>query len=143
MILETIDAGTAIVGIFHDAEVRDAVATERWKCSPLVGQLHDDRDYFTNAKIVTSDRVLEGSVKINEGEITDISDDVSGLPAANDFDGDYLMPGFVELHTDNLEKHFRASAGVDWPHVPPYWRTTRSLRPLVLLPFWTRFPLAI
>ena len=61
---------------------------------------------FTNAKIVTSDRVLEGSVKINEGEITDISDDVSGLPAATNFDGDYLMPGFVELHTDNLEKHF-------------------------------------
>lgn len=73
---------------------------------------------FTNAKIVTSDRVLEGSVKINEGEITDIADNVSGLPAANDFDGDYLMPGFVELHTDNLEKHFAPRPGVDWPHVP-------------------------
>ena len=34
VILETIDAGTAIVGIFHDAEVRDAVATRTLEMSP-------------------------------------------------------------------------------------------------------------
>lgn len=73
---------------------------------------------FTNAKIVTPERVIDGSVKINNGEISDISDDVSGLPAAIDFDGDYLLPGFIELHTDNLEKHFAPRPGVDWPHVP-------------------------
>ncbi|MEC7203456.1 MAG: phosphonate C-P lyase system protein PhnL [Pseudomonadota bacterium] len=35
VILETIDAGTAIVGIFHDAEVRDAVATRTLEMSPV------------------------------------------------------------------------------------------------------------
>jgi len=34
-ILETINAGTAIVGIFHDAEVRDAVATRTLEMSPV------------------------------------------------------------------------------------------------------------
>ncbi len=73
---------------------------------------------FTNAKIVTPERLIDGSVKINNGEISDISDNVSGLPTAIDFDGDYLLPGFIELHTDNLEKHFAPRPGVDWPHVP-------------------------
>ena len=73
---------------------------------------------FTNAKIVTPERLIDGSVKINNGEISDISDSVSGLPTAIDFDGDYLLPGFIELHTDNLEKHFAPRPGVDWPHVP-------------------------
>ena len=30
--------------------------------------------------------------------------------------GDYLAPGLVELHTDNLERHIRPRPGVDWPH---------------------------
>jgi alpha-D-ribose 1-methylphosphonate 5-triphosphate diphosphatase len=32
-----------------------------------------------------------------------------------DLEGDYLIPGLVELHTDNLEKHFIPRTGVKWP----------------------------
>ncbi len=32
-----------------------------------------------------------------------------------DLEGDYLIPGLVELHTDNLEKHFIPRTGVSWP----------------------------
>ena len=32
-----------------------------------------------------------------------------------DLEGDFLIPGLVELHTDNLEKHFIPRAGVSWP----------------------------
>ena len=32
-----------------------------------------------------------------------------------DLDGDWLLPGFVELHTDNLEKHYAPRPGVRWP----------------------------
>jgi alpha-D-ribose 1-methylphosphonate 5-triphosphate diphosphatase len=32
-----------------------------------------------------------------------------------DLKGDYLIPGLIELHTDNLEKHFVPRAGVSWP----------------------------
>ncbi len=33
-----------------------------------------------------------------------------------DLEGDYLIPGLVELHTDNLEKHFIPRTGVSWPY---------------------------
>jgi alpha-D-ribose 1-methylphosphonate 5-triphosphate diphosphatase len=37
------------------------------------------------------------------------------LPQAQDLGGDYLLPGLVELHTDNLEKYMSPRPGVDWP----------------------------
>mgnify|MGYP002653780009 CR=1 FL=1 len=39
------------------------------------------------------------------------------MPAgAIDCGGDYLSPGMVELHTDNLERHIQPRPRVDWPH---------------------------
>ena len=32
--------------------------------------------------------------------------------------GDYVLPGLVELHTDNLERHIEPRPEVDWPHLP-------------------------
>ena len=37
-------------------------------------------------------------------------------PGAVDLEGDLLAPGLIELHTDNLEKHFMPRAGVIWPN---------------------------
>jgi alpha-D-ribose 1-methylphosphonate 5-triphosphate diphosphatase len=34
-----------------------------------------------------------------------------------DLDGDLLIPGLVELHTDNLEKHYSPRIGVVWDAV--------------------------
>ena len=73
---------------------------------------------FTNARVVTADEVVDGTVHVQRGEITEISDGRSNVPSAIDIDGDYLLPGFVELHTDNLEKHFAPRPGVSWPQVP-------------------------
>ena len=39
------------------------------------------------------------------------------VPAgAIDCGGDLVMPGLVELHTDNLERHIEPRPKVDWPH---------------------------
>lgn len=70
---------------------------------------------FTNARIVTADAVVEGSVRVVDGEIADVSDAASQLPGAIDLEGDYLLPGLIELHTDNLEKNFSPRPGVAWP----------------------------
>jgi alpha-D-ribose 1-methylphosphonate 5-triphosphate diphosphatase len=72
---------------------------------------------FTNGRIVTADAEFDGTVVVREGRIIDVSD---GRSHAGDIDleGDYLIPGFVELHTDNLEKHFAPRPGVKWPSVP-------------------------
>lgn len=71
---------------------------------------------ITNARIVGRDaEIPAGSLQVRDGVITDIAE--GGLPVAGavDFGGDYLLPGLVELHTDNLEKHFAPRPGVRWP----------------------------
>ena len=39
----------------------------------------------------------------------------SGLPVAHDLQGDWLLPGLVELHTDNLERHVTPRPRVTFP----------------------------
>ena len=36
------------------------------------------------------------------------------MPGAEDWAGDYLLPGLVQLHTANLEKHLVPCSGVLW-----------------------------
>lgn len=66
---------------------------------------------LTNARIVLADTVLDGSVRVDGGVITDI-----GTPSrtGTDLDGDYLIPGLVELHTDHLETHYAPRPRVRW-----------------------------
>jgi alpha-D-ribose 1-methylphosphonate 5-triphosphate diphosphatase len=70
---------------------------------------------ITNARIVGRDRIVTGSVLIRDGRIDAVDEGRSGLPGAIDLDGDYLLPGLIEMHTDNLEKHFVPRPGVVWP----------------------------
>ncbi len=67
---------------------------------------------FSNARIVLEDDILHGSVQVRDGLITDISEGVSRT--GEDLEGDYLLPGLVELHTDHLETHFSPRAGLKW-----------------------------
>nr|WP_180202813.1 alpha-D-ribose 1-methylphosphonate 5-triphosphate diphosphatase [Pseudomonas sp. SbOxS1]NYU02343.1 alpha-D-ribose 1-methylphosphonate 5-triphosphate diphosphatase [Pseudomonas sp. SbOxS1] len=73
---------------------------------------------LSNAQLVTADRVFYGTVVLRDGLIADVGEGPSRLPQAQDLNGDYLLPGLVELHTDNLERHMTPRPGVDWPSVP-------------------------
>lgn len=70
---------------------------------------------LANARIVLSDEVIHGSLSVRDGLIHDIAPGVTTTPAAIDFAGDLLIPGLVELHTDNLEKLLVPRPGVLWP----------------------------
>lgn len=71
---------------------------------------------FTNAMMVLPNEVVHGSLIVNaDGQITDIQPGQSSVPSAFDCHGDWLLPGLVELHTDNLEKHMMPRPGVFWP----------------------------
>jgi alpha-D-ribose 1-methylphosphonate 5-triphosphate diphosphatase len=70
---------------------------------------------LTHAKVVTAGRVFSGTVVLRDGLISEVDDSISQLPQAQKLNGDYLLPGLVELHTDNLEKHLSPRPGVDWP----------------------------
>lgn len=67
-----------------------------------------------NARIVGRDEEFVGVVRIENGVLTDIARGTTSAPDADDWHGDYLLPGLVELHTDNLEKHLAPRPGVLW-----------------------------
>jgi alpha-D-ribose 1-methylphosphonate 5-triphosphate diphosphatase len=67
---------------------------------------------LNNAQIVLEDDVIKGSVLIRDGKIVDIS--TGTATGGEDFAGDYLIPGLVELHTDHLEGHYAPRPRVRW-----------------------------
>ena len=77
---------------------------------------------FTNARIVTPDDVFLGSVVVEDGLIAAVEPGRSAargvMSSPIDLDGDYLVPGVVELHTDVLERHAIPRPGVHWPELP-------------------------
>jgi len=73
---------------------------------------------LANAQIVLSNRVLAGSVTIEKGVITGIEEGDHVPDGAIDCAGDFVLPGLVELHTDNVERHIEPRPEVDWPHLP-------------------------
>ena len=66
-----------------------------------------------NARIVTGDAELLGSLRCEGAAIASVDEGPSNT--GEDFEGDYLLPGLVEIHTDNIEKHFIPRNGVQWP----------------------------
>ncbi|WP_309668110.1 alpha-D-ribose 1-methylphosphonate 5-triphosphate diphosphatase [Tabrizicola sp.] len=71
---------------------------------------------LANATLVLPNEVVRGSIMLADGYIVEI-DQGSGVPAgAVDCQGDLVMPGLIELHTDNLERHIEPRPRVNWPH---------------------------
>ncbi|MEN0075381.1 MAG: alpha-D-ribose 1-methylphosphonate 5-triphosphate diphosphatase [Paracraurococcus sp.] len=70
---------------------------------------------LTNARLVLPGQVLAGTVLLRDGRIADVQAGRSGLAAAEDMQGDHLIPGVVDLHTDNLERQVLPRANARWP----------------------------
>lgn len=81
---------------------------------------------LANARLILPDAVISGALVIEDGRIAQILPD-SFPDGALDMQGDYLAPGMVELHTDNLERHMRPRPGVDWPHAQAILAHDREL----------------
>jgi len=71
---------------------------------------------LANARLVLADRLLHGRLTLAEGRITAIADGPQVPVGAVDCGGDVVLPGLIEVHTDNLERHIQPRPGVDWPH---------------------------
>ena len=70
---------------------------------------------LTNARLVLEDEVVEGSITMVNGKIAAVDAGRSNVPGAIDCDADFVCPGLIELHTDNLERHLTPRPGVKWP----------------------------
>ncbi|KMN29916.1 phosphonate metabolism protein PhnM [Chromobacterium sp. LK1] len=76
---------------------------------------------LNNARLILADGVVErGALEIDNGVIVAIHAQALSAPPphSEDLDGDDLLPGLVEVHTDNLEKHLMPRNGVLWPTLP-------------------------
>lgn len=71
---------------------------------------------LTNAKLILDDEIIDGTIAFDNTGIRAVSAGRSSVPAAVDAGGDFVSPGLVEMHTDNLEKHFVPRPGVVWPN---------------------------
>ncbi|CAB5663369.1 MULTISPECIES: alpha-D-ribose 1-methylphosphonate 5-triphosphate diphosphatase [Klebsiella] len=70
---------------------------------------------INNVKLVLDDDVVHGSLEVQHGRILAFAESQSRLPQALDGEGGWLLPGLIELHTDNLDKFFTPRPKVDWP----------------------------
>ncbi|WBV41478.1 alpha-D-ribose 1-methylphosphonate 5-triphosphate diphosphatase [Pseudoroseomonas cervicalis] len=70
---------------------------------------------LTNAQLVLPDRVEPGTLLLREGRIAEIQPGLSHAPGAIDLEGDYLIPGVIDVHTDNLERQVQPRAQARWP----------------------------
>ncbi len=68
---------------------------------------------YTNYRLQLCDREILGTLVVREGKIADIQP--GKVNQGQDGEGDYLLPGLIELHTDNLEKCMAPRPGVKWP----------------------------
>ncbi len=71
---------------------------------------------LANAQLVLPGETLLGHIRMVDGRIADIGAGIHLPPHAIDCEGDLVMPGLIELHTDNLERHIEPRPKVSWPH---------------------------
>ncbi len=77
-----------------------------------------DSTVFKNARLVLPTQVVQGSVAVHDGRIHSVDQGTASGAQGWDMEGDYLMPGFVEMHTDNFERHLMPRPKVQWAEVP-------------------------
>lgn len=70
---------------------------------------------FRNGRIVLPDAIVEGAVVVHDGAIAEV-DEGRGAGRVSDIDleGDWLLPGLIELHTDQLEGQYSPRPKVRW-----------------------------
>ncbi|MCB5173963.1 alpha-D-ribose 1-methylphosphonate 5-triphosphate diphosphatase [Microvirga lenta] len=66
-----------------------------------------------NAEIVLPERIMRGWLAVADGQIEEIGEG-KAPERGIDLDGDYLIPGLIELHTDHLESHYAPRPKVRW-----------------------------
>ena len=70
---------------------------------------------LTNARLILDGEVSRGTIHVADNLIVSIDLGETIHTNAIDCGGDFLSPGLIELHTDNLERHRKPRPGVAQP----------------------------
>jgi len=68
---------------------------------------------YTNYRLQLPDQEVIGTLVVRDGLIADIQPGI--VAQGQQGNGDYLLPGLIELHTDNLERNISPRPGIRWP----------------------------
>ncbi|MBX2863226.1 MAG: phosphonate metabolism protein PhnM [Leptolyngbyaceae cyanobacterium MAG.088] len=68
---------------------------------------------YTNYRLQLPEDEVLGTVVVKDGVIADIQPGT--VDSGQNGNGDYLLPGLIELHTDNLERCMSPRPKVNWP----------------------------
>ncbi|MGH1392879.1 MAG: phosphonate metabolism protein PhnM [Trichormus sp.] len=68
---------------------------------------------YTNYLLQLPEQELLGTLVVRDGLIADIQPGI--VNQGENGEGDYLLPGLIELHTDNLERCMSPRPGIRWP----------------------------
>jgi alpha-D-ribose 1-methylphosphonate 5-triphosphate diphosphatase len=103
--LGTLDAGRrdVVIGMIHEAD------------HAIAGCRMTPETVLTNAKLVLPEAVVCGTLVLRGASIAAAEPGRSALPGAVDLEGDFLIPGVVDVHTDNLERQVQPRNNARWP----------------------------
>jgi alpha-D-ribose 1-methylphosphonate 5-triphosphate diphosphatase len=65
-------------------------------------------------KVLTPSGLMSGTIAVKDGIITALESAYSADSGGVDCGDDIVIPGLVDIHTDNLEKHFQPRPGALW-----------------------------
>ncbi len=81
----------------------------------MLESLLPDHSYtLFSRRTVTPEGAFSAHVQIEDGLIVSVAPSDRPLPGAIDLCDDLLIPGLVDVHTDNLEKHYQPRPGTTW-----------------------------
>lgn len=72
---------------------------------------------FYSRRVVLADRCIAGEVTVRDGIIARVEESAASSASADDWGDDLLIPGLIDIHTDNLEKHYQPRPGATWDTV--------------------------
>ncbi|MFE3280550.1 alpha-D-ribose 1-methylphosphonate 5-triphosphate diphosphatase [Nocardia sp. NPDC059239] len=78
-----------------------------------------------NARIVLSDRVVEGSIELDDGHITAVGPRPIRRIGRLDAHGGYLIPGLVDLHSDAIERQWQPRPSAEFEPALAFVETDR------------------
>ncbi|NLQ06045.1 phosphonate metabolism protein PhnM [Cylindrospermopsis raciborskii] len=68
---------------------------------------------YTNHRLLLPNEEILGTLVVRNGKIADIQPGIT--KKGENGEGKYLIPGLIELHTDNLERCMSPRPGIRWP----------------------------
>ena len=95
-----------------------------------------------NARVVTQERVLDGAcIRIENGRIAEISTHINSNGHRRiDAMGMHVLPGFVDLHSDAIEKEIEPRPNAYFPINMALFELDKKLADLILVDMSSEVP---